>query len=222
MTRPNHVSFSYISRKRGRPLNLAAESDEEANAWIAAIEQALRTTDTPTTSATTTDTTATGAAATAATSPGGATAGGGGSTPTPGAPGGTSAAIPWTAASSSAPTGAITAPSIVNGVNNGILHKEGWLLKEDPTSKMYRRRYFILHGHTLWYYEMKVKRAISLADCTLEPENTTAPTVRPLTKAQGGFAAGLNYAHRFKLTYVIIQPMYPSSNASIAQCCLFV
>lgn len=32
----------------------------------------------------------------------------------------------------------------------------GWLMKRDPTSKIWRRRYFVLRDERCWYYELTV------------------------------------------------------------------
>lgn len=34
------------------------------------------------------------------------------------------------------------------------VHFEGWLLKEDPTTKVYRRRFFVLHNKHLFYFQL--------------------------------------------------------------------
>lgn len=44
-----------------------------------------------------------------------------------------------------------------------VLHLEGWLLKEDPTRRMFRRRYFVLHHNRLWYYQLTSTNTFQLS-----------------------------------------------------------
>jgi class 3 adenylate cyclase len=64
-----------------------------------------------------------------------------------------------------------TAVEYASGTKDGkagdVVHREGWLRKEDPSSKTWRPRYFVLDGRIggefrLWYLEMHLRGTIDL------------------------------------------------------------
>jgi hypothetical protein len=59
-------------------------------------------------------------------------------------------------------------------------HKEGWLMKEDPTSKIFRRRYFVLHHNKLQYFEMMIKKTIPLVGLVGHSLRCSLTADRPL------------------------------------------
>ncbi len=142
--RPRHHAFSFVSPKRNKPLNLAAESEQQMRVWIAALNKAISNS----------------GARTAAMSVSGGSGGSmlgtslGVSATAPGASSPLAAATATTATPSSAAialdpktmdsqalsngeTGLSSLPNgpVLQGVIttvDGVLHLEGWLQKEDP------------------------------------------------------------------------------------------
>jgi len=62
-------------------------------------------------------------------------------------------------------------------------NRESWLMKQDPTTGIWRRRYFILNGATaqLFYYELNLKGSLSLAG--LHSNNLTLSSLARLRLA---------------------------------------
>jgi len=44
------------------------------------------------------------------------------------------------------------------------IRREGWLLKEEPRSRQWRRRYFVLEGADLNYFELGFKGTVPLGE----------------------------------------------------------
>jgi hypothetical protein len=136
--RPRHFAFSYVSRSRNRPLNLAAESYGNMKDWLSALNQAMHN------------------------------------------------------RKASAPSS--------SGEGNENLHKEGWLMKEDPTTQIFRRRYFILHINKLYYYELSLKKTITLAGAVqISLNSTKQPTLRQ-NKTTKSFPSASSFSFSFSLT----------------------
>ena len=80
-------------------------------------------------------------------------------------------------------------------------HFEGWLMKEDPTTKTWRRRYFILDGCRLWYYELGLKGSIYLAEgAGVHSLDKDEPTLSTQVSTFGGFASMSGFDKRFNLS----------------------
>jgi hypothetical protein len=160
-----HFAFSFVSARRNKPLNLAAESEPVMREWIAALNRALATAERENKA----DIMAAAAAAS-----GSAAAGGKGDAKGDGKSGGTGTTATAAVASARAPEseysstaaaqalaaagGAMTgvggaAVGTISVVGNtgqvqphvsttvdGVLHLEGWLLKEDPVRARARAR----------------------------------------------------------------------------------
>ena len=130
-------AFSYVNKTRNRPINLAASSPQELNAWIGAIRKCIQARSNP-----------------------------------------SAAAAP--------------APDY-----------SGMLMKEDPTTKIWRRRYFILNGSSghLYYYELNLKGSLSLAQGAGVHSTTAAPTLSAADSSFGGVASQSDFAQRFNISY---------------------
>jgi class 3 adenylate cyclase len=79
-------------------------------------------------------------------------------------------------------------------------HIEGWLMKRDPTSKTWRKRYFILIDDRCWYFEMINKGNIDLvAGVSAHQANLIQPT-EDLKHNFAGTTAVTRFAYRWNVT----------------------
>jgi class 3 adenylate cyclase len=78
-------------------------------------------------------------------------------------------------------------------------HLEGWLLKKDPTSKAWRKRYFVIYQHRCWYFEMARKGAVDVANGL---GGHDAKEIEPTERSHANFA-GLTSASRFAYRFTV-------------------
>lgn len=79
-------------------------------------------------------------------------------------------------------------------------HVEGWLLKEDPTTGSWRRRYFVLQDSRLWYYEMSLKGSVPLAQGAGIYATDHRSTLNHEDATFGGFMSQSNFSFRLNVT----------------------
>jgi len=82
-------------------------------------------------------------------------------------------------------------------------HLEGWLMKQDPTTRAWRRRYFILYKERCWYYEMVPKGIIDLVNgVSGHAMNVVAPTETLLSNTAGfaGQVSKTKFSYRWNVT----------------------
>jgi hypothetical protein len=139
-------AFSYATKGRARPINLAASSPQELRDWLQAFRNSIQLQS---------------------------------------AKGGSSSAH-----SAKAPQAAHQ-------------HKEGWLMKEDPTTKAWRRRYCILDVSTgqLFYYELNLKGSLSLSEGASVHSTTAKATLSLEDSKFGGVSSHSAFASRFTISY---------------------
>eukprot|EP01006_Ploeotia_vitrea_P055740 TRINITY_DN68028_c0_g2_i1.p1 TRINITY_DN68028_c0_g2~~TRINITY_DN68028_c0_g2_i1.p1 ORF type:complete len:1024 (-),score=607.08 TRINITY_DN68028_c0_g2_i1:43-3114(-) len=77
---------------------------------------------------------------------------------------------------------------------------EGWLWKEDPTTRAWRRRYFVLRDNKLWYYEMGLKGSIPLTQGIGVHAASEKSTLTTKEATFGGFSSASNFAFRFNVS----------------------
>lgn len=136
-------AFSYVNKTRSRPINLAASSPQELQAWMSAFRACIQ--------------------------------------------------LQQRSSFSSflGPPAAATC------------QKEGWLMKEDPTTKIWRRRYFILNSTTaqLYYYELHLKGSISLAQGAGVHATLQQATLSQAESQFGGQHSRSAFGFRFNISY---------------------
>jgi len=78
---------------------------------------------------------------------------------------------------------------------------EGWLWKEDPTTRTWRRRYFVLKDNCLWYHEVGFKGSIPITTgIGVRAQPVTDPTLSDHDATFGGFASHSNFKFRFNIS----------------------
>eukprot|EP00455_Lapot_gusevi_P055112 TRINITY_DN8938_c0_g4_i4.p1 TRINITY_DN8938_c0_g4~~TRINITY_DN8938_c0_g4_i4.p1 ORF type:complete len:522 (-),score=89.10 TRINITY_DN8938_c0_g4_i4:80-1645(-) len=147
ITTPTPCAFSFVTRPNTRPLNLAADSEQDAQEWVVALQKAIR--------------------------------------------------VAKLAQQQSECESKQHSESIEQEV-----HKEGWLRKEDPTSRQWRRRYFVLHQDRMWFFELSLKGNIVLSEGFGVHAVQNDPTLPAETQAGdfSGMKSQSGFAYRFVLS----------------------
>ena len=187
-------AFSFVSKRRSRPLNLAALSESQMRKWQSGLNQALQINASGPSAELRTQAFSGGAPPAAASASGAGNVGGAASsddvigpaaTASPSAGGGgtgNAAAVSGTvasAASTEATVESAAAATHAHPTPPGPLHLEGWLLKEDPSTRSYRKRYFILHNDKLFYYQFTLSPEIMrLSGCDVISLSQVDPTLQ--------------------------------------------
>jgi len=83
------------------------------------------------------------------------------------------------------------------------LHREGWLMKEDPSTKVWRRRYCILDvaSGQLYYYELNLKGSLSLTEGAGVHSSPVKATLSREDSQFGGVPSRSGFANRFIISY---------------------
>ena len=186
-------TFSLVLKNRNRPLNLQAHTAEDLEAWKDAFRRSLALT---------------GEVDIVPMSPAASTS----SLKSPPTP---SSASSRKVKPSSTPTAGTSTGTDDAGspeVTSDIVHLEGWVRKEDPTSKQYRDRYFVLHHNRLYYYQMTLQERLpiskqnngsidhfkvvrqTLVESNANVEDGTPPHLK------GGFLPGSHFSYRFEVS----------------------
>lgn len=80
------------------------------------------------------------------------------------------------------------------------IHYEGFLIQEDPSSRTWKKRYFVLQQDRLWSHEMELKGRLIVSSMSVHPAPSQKPTLDPKEGNYAGFESKTNFSSRFILS----------------------